>query len=79
MSSTLTKNTSTSIVLISASSPVGRDQKTQPNLDFCENCQEEGTRQMEEIQIRDAAITELRDEIARLHKIISFLQRSSNT
>ncbi|KAJ6120962.1 hypothetical protein N7523_005242 [Penicillium sp. IBT 18751x] len=79
MSSTLTKNTSTSIVLISAPSPVDRDQKTQPSFDFCENCQEEGTRQMEEIEIRDAAITELRDEIARLHKIISFLQRSSNT
>jgi hypothetical protein len=40
------------------------------NFEFCDCCEEEGLRQTEEIQLRDRAIDELRDEIARLQKII---------
>ena len=34
---------------------------------------------MEDVQLRDEAIKELRDEIARLHKVINSLKRTSTT
>lgn len=47
------------------------------HFDFCDRCQEEGLRQTEEIQLRDGAIDELRDEIARLQRIIREIGQTS--
>ena len=61
------------------STRTSKDEYKTTHFEFCDLCLDEGLRQIEEIQLRDGAITELRDEIGRLQNVIDSLKQTRPT